>query len=68
MKIERVEYYAGGCGEEKPLAVYIGGERLLVKEIISAKRILDKDSPRQKDIFECLLINGERVRVEKERE
>jgi len=65
MKIDRVEYYAGGWGEEKPLAVYKGDERILVKKVILAERILDSLTGGKKEVFDCLLINGERVKIEK---
>jgi len=63
---DRVEYYAGGCGQEKPLAIYRGEERLLVKKIVSEKRLLDRTSGRRLEVFECLLVNGEIVKIEKE--
>ncbi|MDD8021379.1 MAG: hypothetical protein PHU81_09450 [Acidobacteriota bacterium] len=65
MKFERVEFYAGGSGQETPLAVYAGGERHLVARIISKKRIMDKQSGQIKEVFECQLTGGEIVKIDK---
>jgi hypothetical protein len=68
MEIDRVEYYSGYRGEEKPRAVYLGEERIEVVKVISVRRILDRLSGQQKEVFECLLANGETVKIEKESE
>lgn len=65
-EIERVEYYAGGCGQEKPLAVYREGKRLLVVKILSEKRLLIPQTGQTKEIYECLLENGEVLTVERD--
>jgi hypothetical protein len=66
MKLERVEFYAGGSGQEKPLAVYAEGKRYLVEKVISRKRIMDSQSGRIKEVFKCQLTGGEMVKIEKE--
>lgn len=66
MKVDRIEYYAGYQGEEKPLAVYVGEERIEVTKIILQERVLDSLSGRLKEIFHCLLANGEKIKVERE--
>ncbi|HRD02495.1 MAG TPA: hypothetical protein PLP57_07645 [Candidatus Saccharicenans sp.] len=66
MKFEKVEFYAGGTGQEKPLAVYAGGERHLVNKVISKKRIMDSLTGRIKEVFRCRLDSGEIVKIEKE--
>jgi len=64
--IDRVEYYAGGCGQEKPLAVYRAGQRLLVVKILSEKRLFISLTGERKEYYECLLETGEVVKVERE--
>jgi hypothetical protein len=66
MKFDRVEYYAGFRGEERPLAVYVGGERIDVVKVISSQRVRDNLTGQSKEIFECLLANGQKVKIEKE--
>lgn len=68
MKIERVEYYAGYQGEEKPRAVYTEGKRIEVVEIIWQARIQDNLSGRIKEVFDCQLASGEKIRIERELE
>lgn len=65
MIFDRVEWYAGYRGEEKPRAVVVGGERIEVVEIISQKRIREKKSGRTREVFECQLATGQRVRIER---
>jgi len=62
---DQVEYYAGGCGQEKPLAVHRQGKRILVVKILSEKRVLEAVSGQTGERYECLLENGEVIRVEK---
>lgn len=66
MKFDRIEYYAGFRGEERPVAVYEGDKRIEVVKVISAKRVRDKLTGQTEEIFECLLANGQRIRIEKE--
>jgi len=68
VKYDRVEYYAGYKGEERPVAVYVGELRLEVVRLISVKRIQEKGGSRFIEIFECLLANGETVKIERELE
>ncbi len=65
-EIEHVEYYAGGCGQEKPLAVYVEGKRLLVIKILSEKRLLIPQTGQKKEIYECLLENGEVLTIQRD--
>jgi len=67
-KFERVEFYAGGNGQEKPLAVYRAGERHLIEKVISKKRIMDSRTGRIKEVFECQLAGGEKIEIERELE
>ena len=67
-KFDRVEFYAGGYGQEKPLAVYRAGERHLIEKVISKKRIMDSRTGRIKEVFECQLAGGEKIEIERELE
>ena len=60
-----VEYYAGGRGEEYPLAVVRDGRRVLVSEVIERKRTRDAASGLLRETFVCRLENGEVVTVER---
>ena len=60
-----VEYYAGGRGEEYPLAVVRDGCRVLVSEVIERKRTRDAASGLLRETFVCRLENGEVVTVER---
>lgn len=66
VKVERVEYYAGGSGEEKPRAVFLEGKRMLVIKILSEKRLLVPSTGQRKELYECLLENGQVVKIERE--
>jgi hypothetical protein len=61
-----VEYYAGGCGYEHPLAIIREGRRLLVAEVRERKRLLDAATGAQREIFVCRLENGEVVTIERD--
>lgn len=65
MDFDRVEWYAGYRGEEKPGAVWSGGNRIEVKEIVWQKRIRNARSGRTKEVFLCRLSGGQVVRIEK---
>jgi len=65
-EFERVEFYAGGSGQERPLAVYRAGERHLIEKVISKKRIMDSRTGRLKEVFECELAGGEKIEIERE--
>jgi hypothetical protein len=63
---QEVEYYAGGRGEERPLAVVRAGRRLLVSEVKERKRIVDSATGVLRETFICRLENGEVVTVERD--
>lgn len=65
MDIDRVEWYAGYRGEEKPGAVWSGGKRIEVTEIIWQKRIRKAGSGRTREVFLCRLAGGQVVRIER---
>lgn len=65
MDFDRVEWYAGYCGREKPRAVWCGGHRLEVAEIIWQKRIRIVRSGLTREVYLCRLENGRQVRIEK---
>jgi len=65
-EFEQVEYYAGGSGQERPLAVYRDGKRWLIEKLISKKRIMDSRTGRLKEVFECQLAGGEKIEIERE--
>ena len=60
-----VEYYAGGRGEEYPLAVVKDGRRLLVSEVKERNRRLDAETGALRETFVCRLENGETVIIER---
>jgi len=61
-----VEYYAGGRGQEYPLAVVKEGRRLLVSEVKERKRLRDLKTGVLRETFVCRLENGEVVTVERD--
>ncbi len=65
MDFERVEWYAGYCGQEKPVAVWVAGFRLEVVEVIWQKRIRSRTGRPTREVFLCRLENGRQVRIEK---
>ncbi|HAR36245.1 MAG TPA: hypothetical protein DCR87_04950 [Acidobacteria bacterium] len=65
MEWEKVEWYAGYRGEEKPRAVVAAGQRIEVAEIIWQKRIKDRKSRRIREVFRCRLADGRQVTIEK---
>ncbi|MCX8160675.1 MAG: hypothetical protein N3G18_07070 [Candidatus Saccharicenans sp.] len=65
MDFDRVEWYAGYRGEEKPAAVWVGGSRIEVTEILWQKRIRESRSGRAREVFLCRLAGGQQVRIEK---
>lgn len=65
MDLDRVEWYAGYCGREKPRAVWVAGKRIEVEEIICQKRIREARSGRTREVFLCRLAGGSQVRIVK---
>lgn len=65
MDFERVEWYAGYRGEEKPRAVVVAGKRIEVSEIIWQKRIRNRQSGRTTEVFLCRLTDGQLVRIKR---
>ncbi|MBC7363360.1 MAG: hypothetical protein H5U07_02300 [Candidatus Aminicenantes bacterium] len=63
--IDQVEYYAGGRGQETPLAVHRQGKRILVIKVLSEKRVLDVSSGQTREWYKCLLENGEVIEVKR---
>ncbi|MGB9907294.1 MAG: hypothetical protein ACPLRR_07925 [Candidatus Saccharicenans sp.] len=66
MELERVEWYAGYRGQEKPRAVVSAGKRIEVVEIIWQKRLKDRDSEQVREVFRCRLADGREVKIEKQ--
>ncbi|MGQ9800066.1 MAG: hypothetical protein ACUVRL_00140 [Candidatus Saccharicenans sp.] len=65
MDWEKVEWYAGFRGEEKPQAVISAGQRIEVVEIIWQKRIRDRMSGLIREVFRCRLADGRQITIEK---
>lgn len=65
MDWEKVEWYAGYRGEEKPRAVVEGGQRIEVVEILWQKRIKDRKSGEESQVFRCRLADGRLVTIVK---
>lgn len=65
MDIDRVEWYAGYRGQEKPRAVWVDGQRIEVEEIIWQKRIRSAKSGQTREVFLCRLAGGGQVRIVK---
>lgn len=65
MDIDRVEWYAGYRGREKPRAVWVAGQRIEVEGIIWQKRIREAGSGRTREVFLCRLAGGQQVRIVK---
>ncbi|RFT16179.1 MAG: hypothetical protein OP8BY_1783 [Candidatus Saccharicenans subterraneus] len=65
MDIDRVEWYAGYRGQEKPRAVWVAGKKIEVEEIIWQKRIREAKSGRTREVFLCRLAGGNQVRIVK---
>ncbi|MCR4409722.1 MAG: hypothetical protein QHH43_06695 [Candidatus Saccharicenans sp.] len=63
MDIDRVEWYAGYRGREKPRAVWVAGQRIEVEEIIWQKRIREAKSGRIREVFLCRLPGGQQARI-----
>ncbi len=63
MDIDRVEWYAGYRGQEKPRAVWVSGQRIEVEEIIWQKRIIEAKSGLTREVFLCRLAGGNQVRI-----
>ncbi|MBC7349466.1 MAG: hypothetical protein H5U05_05780 [Candidatus Aminicenantes bacterium] len=65
MDWEKVEWYAGYRGEEKPRAVVSAGQRIEVVEIIWQKRMRESKSGLIREVFRCRLADGRKVTIEK---
>ncbi|HVP90284.1 MAG TPA: hypothetical protein VMS75_03600 [Terriglobales bacterium] len=61
----KVECYAGYRGEETPRAITLCGIRLPVSAILSRKRFLDSGTGRTVEIFECRLMAGWTISLER---
>jgi hypothetical protein len=53
-----VEFYSGHKGEETPLAVRIGGRKIMITRVLSRERILDAVSQELNDVFLCASPQG----------
>ena len=60
----RVECYAGYCEEETPRAVFLGGVRFPVAEVLSRERVSDIQTGRTAELFRCRLEAGWPVSLE----
>ncbi len=60
-----VESYAGYRDEETPRAVFLGGLRFPVAEVLSRKRVLDEATGRTAEAFHCRLEAGWQVCLER---
>jgi hypothetical protein len=60
-----VHFYAGYKGEETPMSLSIGGQEYPVEEVLSRKRLLDKDSGRRSEVFVCR-VAGKTVKIRKD--
>ncbi|MDW3229444.1 MAG: hypothetical protein PHQ48_06310 [Acidobacteriota bacterium] len=65
VKFDRVEWHSGYQAEEKPIAVYIDGNRLEITSILWQKRIQEKTTGKIKEVFKCELADGRQVRIVK---
>ena len=55
-----LRFYSGYKGEETPKAVVIGSREFKIEKIISRKRVLDQQSGRRFEVYECEM-EGEKV-------
>lgn len=55
-------FYSGYKGEEAPKAVIIGNREFNIEEIISRKRVLDKNSGKRFEVYKCKM-EGEIVKI-----
>lgn len=49
----KVFFYSGYKGEETPRAIVVGGQECPIEEIISRKRLVDKNSGKMAEIYVC---------------
>jgi hypothetical protein len=61
----RVECYAGYCDGETPRAVFLGGLRFPVAEVLSRERVRDSRTGLTAEMFRCRLEAGWPVSLER---
>jgi len=61
-KFERVEFYAGGNGQEKPLAVYRAGERHLIEKVISKSGLWTAEQAASKKFLSASWLAAKKLR------
>jgi hypothetical protein len=57
-----LRFYSGYKGEETPKSVLIGKREFKIDEVVSRKRIVDRKTGRQSDVYICRM-KGETVKI-----